>query len=71
MRRKEQYASNVYGNDVMTNLELPHMILIQHKESALHIRIENDYLMHVEETINYLYVLFQLAQVFSIETHLY
>jgi hypothetical protein len=49
----------------------PHMILNQHKESALHIRTKNDYLMHVQEIINYLYVLFQLAQVFSIETHLY
>jgi hypothetical protein len=31
----------------------------------------NHYLMYVAETINYLYVLFQLSQVFSISTPLY
>jgi hypothetical protein len=31
----------------------------------------NHYLMYVAETINYLFVLFQLSQVFSISTHLY
>jgi hypothetical protein len=31
----------------------------------------NHYLIYVAETINYLYVFFQLSQGFSISTHLY
>jgi hypothetical protein len=31
----------------------------------------NQYLMYIAEIINYLYVLFQISQAFSISTHLY